>query len=240
MQWSHILLFSLQMHFNIFHHHQPGDTAPGALVLYLSTAEWHSIRTKGWLTISSNWQSEIRASSQRTSSNKKAVTHFPKTNLWVCQHDFCNRVLVNREKIKRSYGNMKGVGSHFAKELTIDKREMALWGWEIICWHNALFILYFYHVSFFSFYLVWCFWLKRNTYMQFLCECMKIDCEIDCDARGLQLRSCLLIYSGLLWGCVVFFTEVSSARIFAQSLYTWFYGGPEGQTTTTKRKTQQH
>ena len=36
-------------------------------------------------------------------------------------------------------------------------------------------------VSFFSFYLAWYFWLKRNkilnTYMQFLCECMKIDCE---------------------------------------------------------------
>ena len=27
--------------------------------------------------------------------------------------------------------------------------------------------------------------------MQFLCECMKIDCEIDCNARGRQLRSCL-------------------------------------------------
>ena len=26
--------------------------------------------------------------------------------------------------------------------------------------------------------------------MQCLCEYMKIDCEIDCDARGLWLRSC--------------------------------------------------
>ena len=26
--------------------------------------------------------------------------------------------------------------------------------------------------------------------MQFLCECLKIDCEIDCDARGRWLRSC--------------------------------------------------
>ena len=50
-------------------------------------------------------------------------------------------------------------------------------------------------VSFFSFYLVWYFLLKRNkilnTYMQFLCESMKIDCEIDCNARGCRLRSCL-------------------------------------------------
>ena len=29
------------------------------------------------------------------------------------------------------------------------------------------------------------------TYMQFLCECMKIDCEIDCNAMGCQLKSCL-------------------------------------------------
>ena len=27
--------------------------------------------------------------------------------------------------------------------------------------------------------------------MLFLCECMKVDCEIDCDARGRQLKSCL-------------------------------------------------
>ena len=27
--------------------------------------------------------------------------------------------------------------------------------------------------------------------MQFLCDCMKIDCEIDCDARGRRLRFCL-------------------------------------------------
>ena len=26
--------------------------------------------------------------------------------------------------------------------------------------------------------------------MQFLCECMKTDCEIDCDSRGRHLRSC--------------------------------------------------
>ena len=25
--------------------------------------------------------------------------------------------------------------------------------------------------------------------MQFLCECMKIDCEIDCDARGRWLQA---------------------------------------------------
>ena len=30
-----------------------------------------------------------------------------------------------------------------------------------------------------------------NIYIQFLFECMKIDCQIDCDARGRQLRSCL-------------------------------------------------
>uniref|UniRef100_A0A671W9P1 Tc1-like transposase DDE domain-containing protein n=1 Tax=Sparus aurata TaxID=8175 RepID=A0A671W9P1_SPAAU len=36
---------------------------------------------------------------------------------------------------------------------------------------------------------------KRNTilniYVHFLSECMKIDCEIDCDARGRHLRFCL-------------------------------------------------
>ena len=26
--------------------------------------------------------------------------------------------------------------------------------------------------------------------MQYLCECMNIDCETDCDARERQLRSC--------------------------------------------------
>ena len=30
--------------------------------------------------------------------------------------------------------------------------------------------------------------------MQFLCEGMKIDCEIDCDARGRRLKSCLALH----------------------------------------------
>ena len=62
--------------------------------------------------------------------------------------------------------------------------------------------------------------------MQFMCECMETDCEIDWDARGRQLKSCLgheiiqgccegvLCFS--LWGCVVFFTEVSSVGNFAR------------------------
>ena len=83
---------------------------------------------------------------------------------------------------------MEGVGGRFAKWLTIDKQEMALWSWCLI------YIVFLSLVSFFSFYLVWYFWLKRNTilntYMQFLCECMNIDCEIDCDARGRWPRSC--------------------------------------------------
>ena len=58
-----------------------------------------------------------------------------------------------------------------------------------------IYIVFLSLVSFLSFYLVWYFWLKRNkilnTYMQLLCECMKIDCEIGCDARGRQLRFCL-------------------------------------------------
>ena len=49
--------------------------------------------------------------------------------------------------------------------------------------------------SFLSFYLVWYFWLKRIkiliTYIQFLCEFMNTDCEIDCNARCHWLRSCL-------------------------------------------------
>ena len=55
-----------------------------------------------------------------------------------------------------------------------------------------LFIILFYNL-FISSFFIRCdiFLLKRhkilNTYMQFLCECMKIDC----DARGRHLKSCL-------------------------------------------------
>ena len=61
--------------------------------------------------------------------------------------------------------------------------------------NEGQYILYIYHL-FLSSVFIWCdiFDLKNtvlNTYMQFLCECVKIDCETDCDARGLQLRSCL-------------------------------------------------
>ena len=65
-------------------------------------------------------------------------------------------------------------------------------GW---CSYSLIYIVFLSLVSFLSFYLVWYFWLKRNKilniYMQFLSECMKIDCEIDCDARGRHLRFCL-------------------------------------------------
>ena len=51
------------------------------------------------------------------------------------------------------------------------------WDWEIICDK------------------VWYFWLNRNKILnislQFLSECMTIDCEIDCDAAGRHLRFCL-------------------------------------------------
>ena len=61
-------------------------------------------------------------------------------------------------------------------------------------------------VSFFSFYLVWYFWLKRNkilnTYMQFLCKWMKIDCEIDCNAKGRGLRFCLGYQITQGWHCL--------------------------------------
>ena len=78
------------------------------LSLDLSTTVWHSIRTKGcisrpcWLAIFSNWQSEMRVSSQRTISNIKAVTRLPKTKMGECQHDFFNSVLVNEETILKS------------------------------------------------------------------------------------------------------------------------------------------
>ena len=69
-----------------------------------------------------------------------------------------------------------------------------------------IYIVFLALVSFFSFYLVWYLLIKRNkilnTYMHFLCECMKIDCEIDCDARGLQLRSYLGHQIAQCWHCL--------------------------------------
>ena len=58
------------------------------------------------------------------------------------------------------------------------------------------YIVFLIHHLFLASVFIWCgiFDLRNtilNTYMQFLCECMKIDCKIDCDARGRQIKSCL-------------------------------------------------
>ena len=94
---------------------------------------------------------------------------------------------------------MEGVGGRFAKWLTIDKWEMALWGWEIICLHNALFILYFYHL-FLQFLFGVIFWLKRNTilntYMQFLVWVYEHW------LWNWRLRSCLVHQIIQSWHCV--------------------------------------
>ena len=104
-----MFLFSLQMHFHNMSAPPQWHSIRCSCRLYLSTAQWHSIRTKGctnrpcWVAISSNWRSEMRVSSQRTSSNKTAVTHFLQTKMGECQHDFCNRVLVNTEKNQKMH-----------------------------------------------------------------------------------------------------------------------------------------
>ena len=75
------------------------------------------------------------------------------------------------------------------------------WAGDGTCWGDNMFaqcliyVVFSSLVSSLSFYLVWYFWLNvnkiLNTYMQFPCKCMKIDCEIDWDARGRWLRFCL-------------------------------------------------
>ena len=110
--FGHIYFSSLfRCTFKMFHHH-PSDTASGApvplpqhsrvtqhQVLLSSTSAQQSDTASG---LKADWTS-LLTSSQRTSSNKKAVTHFPKTKMGECQNDFCNRVLVSAEKIKRSW-----------------------------------------------------------------------------------------------------------------------------------------
>ena len=107
---GHIYFFSLfRCTFKIFQH-QLSDTATGAPVplpqhsRVTQHQDYRLHQQTCWLAIFSNWQSKMRVSSQRTTSNKKAVTHFPKTKMGECQHDFCNRVFVSMlKKIKRSW-----------------------------------------------------------------------------------------------------------------------------------------
>ena len=47
--------------------------------------------------------------------------------------------------------------------------------------------------------------------MQFLCECMKIDCETDCDPRGRWLKSCLGHQITQGWHCRGARTKVRSS-----------------------------
>lgn len=67
---------------------------------------------------------------------------------------------------------------------------------------QCLFLIY--HLFIFSVYIQ-CDIFELNkyiilkTYMQFLCECMKIDCENDCGARGCQLKSYLGHQIGQGW-----------------------------------------